>query len=521
MVSRLFRAAVAATLLTPSVLEAQSGSAQVLPRGTIGVRASGEYVHFDERFRAGAEGREPLGAAFRRPLVGPAFPPLLPLHELLQPLFALPAGDDPARELELQEIALGIPDLSLSVDRRRAVFEAEVGVLPRTSLGVRVPIERTSVSLRSAGLDGANLGINAAVEHNRAVFARISPELEDLGRSRLLPAAGTALGDELQRRVRAILPDDSLHLPSTARGFELVGLLADPALAAAVWDPLETLWRLGDTEIAARFQLVDAVGVGPWGIRSAATAALALRTGEPEAGAVLALEQAAHRHGLRVRLDTDLFAAERIWTAVAVEHRRGTTVEEFRRVAAEPVVFPPAVAARTVRRTTGDLLEILVAPRLRLAEGIYLGSEYRMVRRGAESFGGIAGGEELPWGGLPDRSRETLQQWGVGVWYSAIPGTVAGEPSLPLEAFFTIRRPLTGSAGAAAERAVVAGGRLYVPLRRLRPARAQPEVTAEPAPPPPDTEDRPDPPEPQSDPEPIPTDPPEPRPSPPPPGGGG
>lgn len=450
-----------ALLLVAGAAAAQGRDASVLPAGAIGVRAQGDYGHYDAVYGPG--GTAPLLGRFNRPVGLADIPGAAALPAGLQRFFDLTsaATGDPTLVVAPADLAVGTPDLAGTADIRRAVVGVDVGVLPRINIGIRLPFVGSRVEVQRFGVESAQLGRNPDPQGNAQRLARIDPALEALGKAALLPRADSPLGIELQRRAVAALGADSLQLPPALTGADLAAILAGEGLGFRPIGEREP-WALGDVEVEAKVQWWPAKGIAGEGVRfrGAVTAGAVLPTGATEDPSRLVQAGPSGGHsGAFVRSDNDVFVGRRLWATVSAGYlaRREVTVQ--RRIADEGALFPPIEAVRELRWNPGSVLELTVQPRVQLVDPIYVSAGYRLLRGAGERYTVAGDGAATV-----DLAAATRQEWSAGVVYSAIPERAEEGAAVPFEAFLLYSRAFAGAGGAPAARSLLVGGRLYVRL---------------------------------------------------------
>jgi hypothetical protein len=455
----------------PGRLVAQQPDAWVLPRGYIEIDVGGQYIAFGERFgRPGVPrgAREPLGAELRAVLGPSNVPALDTLRVRLNQAFAATEAQagQPGFRASPEQVVFGETGVRHSGDLVRVPFRIGAGVAPRLSVSISTALTQETATLQRYALVGAALGPNPDATYNRQVLERIDPTLAALGGSPWLPLAGSPVGQELQARVRASTASDSLRLPT--RGADVDELRRGlPALGLPPLQSDEDLWRVADLELGARVLLVDGLGGAAYptasqgvAFRTAAEAALRL-----PAGGVPRIENPLLRtpeqgySGFSLRLDNDLFLAQRFWaTASASYARLGAAALERPVLAAE--TWPAQVLpVRRLEHSPGDVLRVDLVPRFRIVDALSIGAHYSWIRVGDESFTGTVAGE-LPTSAL-DVPGHTVQRLGLGLRYSTLPAHQAGMSLLPLEAHFGYSVTISGAEGALAERRAEIRGVLY------------------------------------------------------------
>lgn len=513
-------AAALLPLLPAPPAAAQTGGALVLPRGTVELSAAGAYRRFD------ADGSEDGVAA---PLVTPFSPDFFPrlgdtLRSRLGGFFAatdtLPGnapfalGDD--------DLAPGTLTPRLAWDARTAPISLRAGLLRGVDLSVTVPVERRGVAVTGLPLLGAAVGINPEPSENTARLAAVDSAYVALGGALFLPLAGSAAGEELQRRYLALAGEDadSLVLPTSALTFaQLQERLVEQGLSPIPFESKKSPWRLGDVEAAARVLLLNTTGAtlqpprGASGVRAAAEVGVRLPTSNLlEADSLVEPVADLGYAGASAALLADVFAGRLQLSAHArYERLREADVRRLVWTPGEP--YLPVADTVVVSRRPGDRLSLALAPTFRLTDEIGLVGRWAFARRGAVEYG------EGPGDGLGFVGIERAEEWsahrlGAGLVFSTLAAHEAGRASLPFEASIVVERTVAGD-GDGASTVATLRGRL---LHRLwnRPRREPPSP---PPPPPPaepedvdeaeDAEDQPPAPQPPTEePAPTPTPPP-------------
>ncbi|HEX5725660.1 MAG TPA: hypothetical protein VFX98_09350 [Longimicrobiaceae bacterium] len=519
---------IAATLLSLLLLgagqaRAQGPDARVVPRGMLELRALGLFIHFDARF---GDGRAPLGAGFEPPLQAVADrligTGVTTLQGELDDFFAGTQATAPGTVP--QPVTAGHAELGLAADLRDVPVTLAYGLSRRLTLELTVPVERRRTDVTSNRLAGGDVGLNPDSLRNRTLLSRIGPEFEDLGRQRFLPTAGSAAGEELQRRVQALLGDTvELRLPELAVSYP--GLLAIPELRALL-DSTEIValgqqvgtrgpYQLGDVQLGARYLLA-----GPPGfalpdtlpgrvVRATLGARVRLPTGPRSATLFLFEVPSASGHaGAGVDVTGDL-ASRRWWISGAAAFEVLLAADARRRDFAEGL-FPDSTTVVTLRREPGARFALSLTPRYRLTREISFAAQYALAGAGATTFsGGNAEGEQVL-GPFEVVEGWTAHRVGIGMGYSTLTAYAGRQALVPFEVSLLYQNTLAGTGEAPDAGMVTVAGRIFYQLigRTPRPRPAAPDTV----PPPPPAPDVPAPERPDT----IPSRPPPPPPPPPP-----
>lgn len=453
----LSRAAAAAVTLIvlanphAAVAQGQASDSYVLQPGQLRVQLGAAYSGYDERF--GADGSEPLAAPLRQSLTAATFAPLLPLSTGLTAFLAATASQPGASAIAVDgtTLTLGTPDLELFESLVRAPIEISVGILPRVEVGVSVPVLRGEQMIQRFTIADGTVGANPNAEANAAVFAGIGAQWEALGRSPFLPTAGSALGTELQARVGALTDGGSLNLPTEPGDSSLIqdqlpSTFGVPGVRSRV-----DRYRLGDAQLLARVRLFSTFGDGPVPVDSArgthlrSTLLLGLRL--PTGAASDTVELLTYPYdigysGYSAGVLSDLFVGSRFWATM------GVRIASFGGAEVTRLFAPPSVPLSVpgppvgVRITPGSELEVRVAPRVRLVEGISLGAEYGWTRVGATKM------EESAGSGSFQTAGGSGQRVGLGLRYSTLPAFAEGRSVVPMELELRYQRTTAGPEGA-------------------------------------------------------------------------
>lgn len=490
--------ALLAVLLAPCAAAAQPVDAWVLPRGLLELDARAHYTHFERRLgwgdpALGAELVPAYQAAADRVLGEPAG---LARAGVAGVLGSLPGGDPSVADaLTGGRVALG-----LATDARVLPVALRYGLTRRITVFAELPLERRETSPTGLYLAGANLGVNPAPDSNRAALARINPAYADFGAGALLPVAGTPAALELQARLRAASPGDTLRLPAfPVRFANLLGtdapLTAEERAAFALGRDRRP-FAPGDLQVGARLLLLGGPGPGPGaevagrGVRAMLAVRGRLPTGRGGVTFLTELPAEGGHAGVGADLAAELFSARR-WSVhggASLDHRFAADVVTLAFGQDRP--FPGDTALRTMRRTPGLELRAALAPRWRLTEEIAFEGSYALLARAQTEL-------LLPEGVLPAplewHTGGSAHAFGAGMRYSTFRAFAAGRTGVPFEVTLSLATTVAGAGLAPDATTVRLGGRILADPRHARallPGREPPPPPADTlpaAPVPPDT----------------------------------
>jgi hypothetical protein len=493
-----------AALLSPAHARAQGEDARVLPRGWLEFRGGGIYTQFDSRFGSG--GTEPLGDAFGAQLqtvVDRVLTPLAaPARAQLDSFFVGTAGSV-TNPVTPEATVLGTVNARLAGDVRRAPFTVSYGVTRRLMVGITVPFERNTTSVAGISLEDGTLGFNPSAAANQAVLAKIGAKYAALGNAALLPTRGSAAGAELQRRVAALSPGDSLVLPThgvspaeVLGSSSLRALLTGDEAAGLGIKSAATPFYLGDVEVSARYELLNHVRGYPVpdsarrGFRATVAASLRLPTG-PHADTtfLLVIPRDVGHAGVSGDVYADWFGAGRYWVSASAGFTRLLAHDILRRPFSAARPFPSdTVPFRLVRRAPGTRLRASLMPRYRLTRELTFALAYQFEHEGATAYSSIDSVAEVGLGPVERTEAWTGHGVGVGASYSTLPAFFAGKTRLPLEFSLLYRNTVVGSGFAPHAGSIEVVGRVLYQLVG-RPHRPKPDSaavdSAKPVPPPP------------------------------------
>ncbi len=421
--------------LAPSDARAQSLIDPVLAPGEFRLSGGGAMLSWRDRFGIDGE-REPVATDLTRESAADLIPGLSGLTTALDALL-----DDSS------PLRLGASSAVVSHNEVRVPIRLDVGVLDRLTVGVTVPVVRSTLEtdLRIASAADAGVGENPAISEGSAVTGFLdllttrsgeasalaaqrcgldpqSPECaaatllaDDLGAgaltleeayqaSALFPAQGTAAGDALVAWAAAL--DASL----AAEGLSPLG--GTPPLASAVLDeaglqsvvtnplgpfgaaPLESfggLWGLGDVEVRAAVRLAegarfDSTGTAEMLWSVAAVGTVRLPTGAADSTGVF-LDRG--RDDGQLDLEAGVFgslAMGRLGLAARAFYTRQQPGSVDRRIAPYGQVISGRGDVATLDWDPGDGFRLEIEPALRVAPALSVAASYLYVSRGSDTY---------------------------------------------------------------------------------------------------------------------------------------
>jgi hypothetical protein len=451
---RLGATCVAFALAATSVgaAEAQNPDAFVLPPGMFRLSLEGTHTSYESVYDAGGNG-VPLVAGLAGDLTPGRFAALRPLATQLTDFFAATSGN----AVDLTDLSLGTLDAKAATTWTRGSARLAVGLFPRVEIGASIPLIRSDRTIQRLGLAGGSVGVNPSPTANQAILARIG--WGPLGASGLLPTADSPAGIELQSRVTA-LAGEPLSLPAdTADAEVLQTLLTEsyglPPLASRV-DP----YRVGDVEVYGRLLLISSFGRAPFpsdaapgGLRVSLTGGARLPTGtDVDSLPLLAPPPDTRLSSYYGGGAADLVLGPRLWVSGAARYNWNPSTDLTRRLAPADSPLSVTDSPQGVTLNRGNSLEIAVAPRLRLAESIWLAAEYAGMMVGDTEYVLADGGDGAA---VLNLAGGALHRVGLGIRYSSLAAYWAGRASLPADIALTYLRTLAGPQGAPAGGAVM------------------------------------------------------------------
>ncbi len=456
---------VLAATAAPARALAQEAEAWVLPRGLLELSGGGLFSNYDSRL---GFGDAPLGLEFNRLLqsateriTGPAE---AATRARVADLFAGTTDPDPASNPLPASLAVGTVALRLTGDERTVPFAIRYGLSNRLTVSLLIPIERRGTSVAGPYLTGGTLGLNPNRAANAAVLGDIG--YGDLGGGLLLPVAGTPAGVELQARLRAINPADTLALPRNA--VSVAELLENEAASALLTESEvrgfgltsgRRPYHLGDVQLGARFLLRRGPAGWPFpdsvtglSLRSTVGARVRLPTGRSGTRFFSEIPPRGGHFGAGVDLLNDVFISSRwyVSTAASLDVQFPTDVQRQAFSAEDP--FPADSAQRTLRSAPGPRLAASITPRWRLTDEISFSGEYALLAQRRREYSG--GPEGLAYSPLEWRTGGSMHALGVGARYSSLQAFARGRAKVPFEITLSVSRAVAGG-GAAPDAAMV------------------------------------------------------------------
>lgn len=470
---------LAAAALAPARAGAQETEAWVLPRGLLELSGGGLFMDYDSRLgfgdpAFGVEFLGPLRLATERATAGH----VTGVRTRLADFFA--STTDPQAGSPLPDsLTAGTLGLRLSGDVRIAPLTARYGLSDRLTVFVTVPIERRGTSAVGPYLLGGTLGINPNPAANAALLAEVDPRFGDLGGGLLLPVSGTPEAVELQSRLRAINPADTLTLPDAP---VTVAELLESELATAQLTEEEQAalgltsarrpYGLGDVQLGARFLLRRGPAGWPFpdsvtgrSFRTAVGARVRLPTGRSGVRFLTEIPPGNGHFGVGVDVLNDIFLSSRWYVnaSASVDVLFPTEVQRLAFSATRP--FPADTAVRTVRREPGPRLAFSLTPRWRLTDEISFSGEYGLLAQRRTQYTG--GEEELLQTPLEWRTGGSLHSVGFGARYSSLQAFARGRADVPFEVTLTVGTAFAGGGAAPDAGMVRLTGRIFVDPRRF------------------------------------------------------
>lgn len=460
----------------PARAAAQDAEAWVLPRGLLELSATGLYTRWDARLGGAALGTElagPYGTLADRLLDGRAEV----IRAGLADLFASTADPEPGALPD--SVTAGSARFRMAADVRRAPVTLRYGLTDRLTVFATVPVERSGTVLFGPHLAGGTLGLNPNAATNRAALEKVDARFGDLGGGLLLPTRDSPEGRELQSRLAAINPADTLNLPLRAVSFadllaqeQLRMLLSAEEAAALAANSTRRPYHLGDLQVGARLLLIP--GPRGWPFpggrpRGALRTALGLRarlpTGSGDTRTATEVPPEGGHFGVGVDLLNDVFLSRRWMVSLSGSGDWLFPADVVRQAFGPERPFPADTALVTMRRAPGPRFALSVAPRWRLTDEISFAGEYAMAAQGETEY-------TAPEGVLPNplewRGGGAAHALGFGMRYSSLQAFSRRQARLPFEVTVSLSRTVAGSAEAPEAGTVRITGRIFMDPRRFR-----------------------------------------------------
>ncbi|CAN5627335.1 hypothetical protein BH23GEM5_BH23GEM5_01740 [soil metagenome] len=404
--------------LAAGPLAAQGSDALVLPRGRMAVSLGGASTHLTggagEKFR-GVLGPENVSA-------------LSGLEARLNSLFALTdtAGGAAFRAAP-GDLTLAVVQSGYTADRGVMPVRIALGLTSRLTVHAGIAYDLRG-SVGGGVFPSTSLGANPDTAANRALLALLGPEFAQLGASPFLPTAGSLVGAELRRRVRARTQRD-LNLPAAAVPQNVLqALLTEAGFMTVTPQPPENL-ALGDVEVGARFQFANSA-TGERGYRGTLGAAARFATGRPPPVELLDAPWEAGGTTLEAQLWNDLFLSPRFWSSFNVRGGIGTP-REVRRIVVPGELLEGIHSERIERREPGGRVALEVVPRYQLTPALTLAGHYAFAARAEDQYAtGTA-------------AARAAHAAGLGIGFSTLP-LLPRSGLLPFEVMLGILRTITG-----------------------------------------------------------------------------
>jgi hypothetical protein len=475
--SRAFRALfIPLAAAVPARAAAQEAEAWVLPRGLLEVSATGLYTRYDERLDGvpfGAEVAIQYQSISDRLIGGQAESARAGLADLFASTSDPEAGDLP------DSVTAGAPTLRLAADLRQAPFTVRYGLSDRLTVFATVPIERSGTVVFGPYLAGGTLGVNTAAAANREKLERVDPRFGALGGGLLLPTRDSPEGRELQSRLRAINPADTLVLPATPVTFEellaqqqLAAQLTAEEIAALGLNSTRRPYHLGDVQLGARFLLIPGPAGWPFpdtvarrSLRTVVGARLRLPTGSGDTRFRTEVPPLGGHFGVGVDVLNDVFFTQRWYANVSASADFLLPADVVRQAYGPERIFPGDSALVTVRRAPGLRAAFSVTPRWRLTDEISFHGEYAMLAQWRTRYTGPDSVLPLPteW-----RTGGSMHGVGIGMRYSSLQAFARGRARLPFEVSLGVTHAVLGNLQAPDAGTVRITGRIFMDPRRFR-----------------------------------------------------
>jgi hypothetical protein len=467
--------ALAAAAVAAPPAAAQEAEAWVLPRGFLEVGAGGRYTHYDRRLGGDALGAEFVPAqqaAVDRVLEIPAGAARIGVAQVLASLPGGGTGD------VAETLTTGRATLGMSADVRQIPFALRYGLSDRVTVFASLAMDRRGTDATARYLAGGNLGLNPAPDSNRARLERVNAAFADLGSGLLLPVAGSPAATELQARLQAASPGDTLRLPAFPVGIgDLLSLTAlraelTPEEAAVLGMAGERRgYGIGDLRLGARMLVLRGPAgwphpeAGARGMRTVLGVHARLPTGRGGVTFPAEIPAGGGHPGFGVELLNDFFPGGRWWVHAGVELEHALPADVVTLAFAPGVPFPADTALRTVRRTPGARLQATLSPRWRLTDDIAIEGLYALVAQAATAY--EADGAPFPPPPLAWETGGSAHAVGAGIRFSTLQASGRNPAVWPLEVSLGITSAVVGTGDAPRATTIRFTGRLFADRRRL------------------------------------------------------
>lgn len=472
------------------------------PVGTLRIELRGAFDPATHEFADGQ--RRDLAAPIRADVLDAGHSPLVSdMARRLSGLIARPA----------ESASLGALDAEVEFQRGRGVIGLAVGVTPRVTIGIDLPIVSSRTQARlTPHSDAATLGLNPALfggSSSDSYFQQFTAALNELDlrltsgafdddpalkaaaqdlvatgpafRDQLaaflidpatatpvLPLATSADGEALRQRTNDVRDQfgeqfgvtgftAAIALPAApVADADLNGLLASPSGFGLLPTTDPPLVGLGDARVGATAALFthgtarDRSQLSLWG-----QAGVRLPTGTAPRPEYLR-DQGTGNHGYAIDVGGVIDAR---WGGVGVRGSASFTrrfaAEQTSRVGLTDEYLLPASRTTLLRRTPGHTLRLDAQPYLRIADHLALAGRIAVERTGDDrwetSLGStaISGGDV---GAMGVGSGSTAVLAGLGLSYAHDGVNKEGVVKMPVEAGLGLQRVVTASGGAVADR---------------------------------------------------------------------
>lgn len=327
------------------------------------------------------------------------------------------------------------------------------------------PAEKTLAQTTLAQAQGLEQDLSAVYLNPASPFVPLAGSAASQAIDSAVVALQTTLGGSLGVGGFAARPVYALQ-PLSSDDF--TGFLNNPSgpLGGFLLESYK-LARVGDAEAGAIITLIDQWNRGghSGGLRVAADLRMRFPTGlVNQPGNLTGLGTGGGDFGLRLGGVLDLGAgAVGFRAAGGWEYRLARNLVQ--RVAPPTAPIPFANLETTVRRTRGAVLDLAVTPYLRLAPSLALQGGVRYWRTGEDRYAYPSPQDSLAGVSasvLGQNTRATLISYEAGLTYASPGVHDPAARGLPVEAYWTVQGPLSGSGGAVPKRrSMDVGFRLY------------------------------------------------------------
>lgn len=466
--SRFLLLPAAVVGFTPSFLSAQGEDSRVTPPGMVRLRVEGVFSAYDRRFGSpfsGGDDGEQLSAPFQSRLTSSSYLPLQTLESGLNGFFVATDTTGSPFQAGPGNLFWDTGRVAASAADRVVPVALEVGVLPRVSAGGSITFTRHELSALELGISGGTVGINPDPVYNDSLLTLVGDGFGALGRSPILPLAGSPAGDALREQVLDATGAE-LRLPASLA----TGVVVEGVSLAGFAEALEVNsgpagWRVANASATTKLQLLDELDRDGLGVRAAVRATLRFPLGPPPSPEYyLHPEPRTSFGGAGAEVIAELALSRLLLNGSAAwwwHREREVRVGAWQ---AATDTFPPVYQLAVVRVAPGTEWKAAFSPGYQLTRQIWLGAGWRYQRRGPDLYGW--GQEPLFPAQTGTRSSHHLT---VGARYSTLSRYLEGGGVWPLEAWLGYRRAVAGGGGAPDSGAVEVVGKVYVRLWSTNP----------------------------------------------------